>query len=541
MFTIRLFFIDLLSWLYKAMGIDYDAFRRIMVVKLRMDERINYREIDNNKNRFASYTGYLFVNLLTGIILALILLYQPLVQAMILNFTLIITVIVAQSLTDFERAFFDTNETLMLKVLPVDSKTLNAAKISHMINYTLFIAISLTIPIMVAGFYRYGSNFVLLMLGSTLLVAIFSVCTALLVYLILFKFINANILKYLITYIQAFIVATLPLLSQIMLQTKVFNLQVSSDFRPIQVFSPQIWFTAPFGIFYRELTNTMFYFPAILGIVFPIIIFVITIMNYGNIENVIFKLNRSQKSNIGGGLFDKLGLLVSKKGIERTSYKFTLDMIRSDRSVIMEILPNILSAMVIGLVLIYGSSRGNEDLNYFLHFVHWFVLANLLTVFSNLSYSENYEASWIFATLGHREKVDVAKGVIKAYMIKYIVIPYIVFSIVISIYFKINLLKISAIHIFFILLLMPLLYASSVIKPFGYDKSNPIDRSLGGLGSLILIYTILGFSAYIIHQHLNFNSANYYYLLGVLLVTTVVLWKYGIHLIIGKKSQLKLN
>ena len=540
MFTIRLFFLDLFSWIYKAIGVDYKLFRRIMELKFRLDERVDYRAFDGNKNRFASYTGYLFTNLMTGILMSIFLWYKPLVEALMLCFTIIITIIVAQTLTDFERAFFDTKDTMMLKALPVDSKTLNAAKITHIINYTFFISISLAIPIMVTGYLKYGIEFVFLMLGCSILVAIFSVCIALLIYLVLFKFINADVLKYLITYIQAVIVAVLPSLSQILIRLESLNIGMSKDFKLIHLFLPQIWFTAPFGIFYNEFTDYMFYLPALMGIVLPLVLFVITIINYANIENVILKLNRSQIANTRVGLFSKLGNFVSKPGLERASYRFTLDMIRTDRIAINEVLPNTLTTIALCMVLLIGIEAGTGDFNNYFYFIYWFTLANLLQGFYNISYSENYEASWIFDMLGYRDKVNVAKGVTKAFMIKYIAVPHIVITIVLMAYFKVNLVKLFLIQFLFMLILSPLIYTASVIKPFSCDKSKPAATSLGSLGTLILVVTVLGFSGYFIHRYIDFND-NYYYFIGILIVLTIFLWKYGISLMLKSKEKKPSN
>ena len=43
MFTIRLFFLDLFSWIYKAIGVDYRLFRRIMAV--------SYTHLNLGKNK----------------------------------------------------------------------------------------------------------------------------------------------------------------------------------------------------------------------------------------------------------------------------------------------------------------------------------------------------------------------------------------------------------------------------------------------------------------------------------------------------------
>ncbi len=540
MFTIRLFFLDLFSWIYKAIGVDYRLFRRIMELKFRLDERVDYRAFDGNKNRFASYTGYLVANLVSGLFVSIFIQYKPLVEALMLCFTLIITIIVAQTLTDFERAFFDTKDTMMLKALPVDPKTLNAAKITHIINYTFFISISLAIPIMVTGYLKYGIEFVFLMLGCSILAAIFSVCLALLIYLVLFKFINADVLKYLITYIQAVIVAILPSLSQILIGLESLNMGMSKDFKLIQLFLPQIWFTAPFGIFYNEFTDNMFYLPALMGIVLPIILFIVTIINYANIENVILKLNRSQIANTKVGLFSKLGNFVSKPGIERASYRFTLDMIRTDRIAINDILPNILTTVALCMVFLIGLKTGTREFNNYFYFIYWFFLANLLQGFYSVSYSENYEASWIFSMLGYRDKVNVAKGVTKAFIIKYIAVPHIVISIFIMIYFKVNLVKLFWIQFLFMLIIAPLIYTASVVKPFSYDKSKTADNSLGSLGTLILIVIVLGFSGYFIHMYIDFN-VNYYYFIGILILLTMFLWKYGIALMLKSKEKKPSN
>lgn len=155
--------VDRFKFIYDKLGINYPAMRTILKLKLLMDNRrvptiYNDRENNDKKNAFKKS---LFLYGLMGLFLmALIFIPSPMVVKMSINIGAIMFLIMSTMISDFSSVLLDIRDKNILNTKPLDSKTINAAKTTHILIYITSIAGgAIAGPTLIGGLIKYKFEF----------------------------------------------------------------------------------------------------------------------------------------------------------------------------------------------------------------------------------------------------------------------------------------------------------------------------------------------------------------------------------------------
>lgn len=133
--------LDKFQVLYKKSGVNYDIMRMIVQIKLTMDGRRVSTVLNNNRKSVENedknnYMRLLMFNGFLSIFIGLVLTSKI---SALKNINIVIGVnlfmMVSLMISDFSAVLLDIQEKNILLPKPIDSKTFNAAKLTHICLY----------------------------------------------------------------------------------------------------------------------------------------------------------------------------------------------------------------------------------------------------------------------------------------------------------------------------------------------------------------------------------------------------------------------
>src|SRR3712207_6416971 len=193
---------------------------------------------------------------------------------MTIYFTLFMFIILSTFISDFSNVILDIKDKILIGTKGVDSKTLNAAKITHILIYIGSITLALGGFSLIVAFFK-GFSFFALLFVDLVLIDLFMILLTALVYLIVLKFFDGEKLKDMINIVQIILASFMAIGYQ--LSNKFFqliNLDSNVNIKTWHYFLPSTWFAAPFYIIKtNEITK-----PLIVLSLFSIVVPLMTII-----------------------------------------------------------------------------------------------------------------------------------------------------------------------------------------------------------------------------------------------------------------------
>src|SRR5690606_24909912 len=147
---------------------------------------------------------------------------------------LIFFFLMSTMISDFSSVLLDVREKNILLPRPVDHRTMNAAKIIHILYYIFCITAALAGPQLVIGTLKYGAVFLAVMIPELVLICCFAVFFTSVLYTFILLIFDGEKLKDMINYFQ--IVLSLAVLIFYQLIGRIFDI---SDLTI--TFSPKWW------------------------------------------------------------------------------------------------------------------------------------------------------------------------------------------------------------------------------------------------------------------------------------------------------------
>lgn len=437
--------LDKISWIFIKMGVDYPLMRRILQLKLVMDERrvptvlVNEKKASEKKNTFrSSLFVYLFMGAFIG---GFIFIPIPLFSKMNIIIAMLLFMIMTTMISDFSAVLLDVEDKNILLSRPVDSKTLNVAKLIHIINYLFRITLSISGGTLVCGAVLYGVLFsILLLIELVLMCGLVIFFTSVFYYAIL-SFFNGEKLKDIINYFQIALTIFMTIIYQFI--GRIYNLSaISIDTKPNSwdFLLPTAWFAAPFSLVIEHNISRHIIVLTLLGIFIPVIMMILyQRLVIPHFEQRLNKLNGvGNTTRLGRNLLsNKVGQLVCKSAQEKSMFRFTYAMLGNERKLKLRIYPMIAFAYIFPIIFIinqidfdaffYDSIKEIGDgLNYF---NLYYSVAILSSLFSFIRLSENYQGAWIYKVLPIDQPSKIIKGALKAFILKFIIPAFLFVSI----------------------------------------------------------------------------------------------------------------
>ncbi|MDT3426662.1 hypothetical protein J2Z22_002188 [Paenibacillus forsythiae] len=432
--------------LFVKAGVDYDMLRRILQVKLTMDQRrastVFGKSSGSNKPEYIrkgavlkqTYTKpssslsikslwmYALIGAI-GITPFLLLGDNYMLQAGIV-FSIILFLLTTTMVSDFSSVLLDLKDRHILHTKPVDARTLAAAKTVHILSYIVTLAASLTIVPLIVSLFRHGLPFFLLFLFELIAVNIFVVVATALVYLLVLKFFDGEKLKDVINYVQIGLSVALTIGYQIMFRVvDIININVSFTVAWWHFLLPPFWFAAPFEWLLHGNSSFSVLILSALSIMVPLLCAVVYLRFGNSFERYLQKMADSGKfeERKNRGLHLSLARLICRTRDEAVFYGFAARMMSREREFKLKVYPVLGLAVIFPYIFILNSLSDSSwaDLSRSSLYLFIYFTAMLMpSAVGLLRYSGNYKGSYIYGTLPLKDMSAIHKGALKAAITK---------------------------------------------------------------------------------------------------------------------------
>lgn len=450
---------------------------------------------------------------------------------MSIYFAAIMFMILTVFISDFSYVILDVKDKSIIYTKGIDNKTINAAKITHVCIYIIYLTLSLV------GFsfllsFKYGIAFFLIFLIEIILIDIFMIMITALLYLLVLKFFDGEKLKDMINYVQTILSIFMVIIYQIL--PRIFQFidldKIVYTYKSWHILVPPMWFAAPLSIIDGEGITVYKIIMSILSLIIPIISLIVYLKLTPTFEKYLQKLNNNnEKSKEKNKLILKISKLVCKDKIERAFFKFSVQIINSEREFKLKVYPNIALGIILPFIFMLVGFRGgsissirNNLVNSSLYlsiYAFTLIIPNIVVM---LKYSEKYSGAWIYEVAPIKNISSIYKGVIKGMFFKLVIPPYILISILFIIIYSEGVIK-HLIIVFLSIILITILnfLISSKSYPFSEKFEGTNNGSSVGIAILSIVFILVALMLHILSNF--FNIGIYIYGL-VLLIIDVILW-----------------
>ncbi|MCB2298502.1 hypothetical protein [Clostridium tagluense] len=533
--------LDKFQLLYKKSGINYKTMRMILQIKLTMDGRRvstamgNNKKTDEDKDK-NNYLSLLMINVFMSIFIGLIMMGDmPAMKATNIVIGINLFMMISLMISDFSAVLLDVKEKNILLPRPIDSRTFNAAKTTHICIYLMGLSLSLNLIPLVLGTVKYGALFFVIFSIENILAVLIVIALTALLYTLVLKFFDGEKLKDIINYFQILLAFVFAFGYQLV--ARVFDMKgMNSEYVPKiwHALLPSMWFASPFGILIDGNKQSFLKILLSLAIVGPIILITLYIKRV-----VPYFEKNLQKLNENGGAVSKrsatrqefIAGLVCKDKIEKSMFKFTQNMISTERNLKLKVYPSLAMAFFIPILFMFmdrGSGKSlmaNIQTGYGgkIHLLMYMSIFLLCFCTAFINNSDNYKGAFIYKVLPIEKPGVLLKGAIKGTIFKLIIPVYILESIVFII-FKGPSIIIDLIVMFLVLIISSLVYfkVSNKAMPFSV-KFAAADSGKLIMPSVITSFLLCGFAGIHIIIRNNMIFVDVYAVL--LLIVNVILWR----------------
>jgi len=531
--------LDKFQSLYKKLGVNYKTMRMILQIKLTMDGRrvitamANNKKIDESTDK-NSYLRLLMINAFMSIFIGLIMMSgMPAMKSTNIVIGINLFMMVSLMISDFSAVLLDIKEKNILLPKPIDSKTFNAAKTTHICIYLTGISLSLNFIPLIIGSVNYGVLFFVIFIIENILEVLIVIAVTALLYTVVLKYFDGEKLKDIINYFQIFLAFVFAFGYQMV--GRVFNIRsMNSEYVPEiwHALLPSMWFAAPFGILIDNNKEPFLIFLVVLAIIGPIILLTIYIKGV-----VPYFEKNLQKLNDNGGVVrcghekrkEFIATLICKDNIEKSMFKFTQNMIATERTLKLKVYPSLAMAIFMPVVFIFidreESFMDNIQTGYGgkIHLLMYISILLLCFCTAYINNSDSYKGAFIYKVLPIENPGVILKGAVKGTIFK-LIIPVYMLETVVFLILKGPSIIMDLIAMFLVLLISSLVYfkISNKAMPFSVKFAIADSGKLIGPG---LITTLLLGALAVVHIVIRNNMIFVGIYALVLLIVNLILWK----------------
>lgn len=529
-------FLDIFKGIFEKMGVDYPAMRKILNVKLILDGRRVSTVLSNQNNKKKekedkdknNFLKSLWTYILMGAFLILfIVIGDNFLFQMSFVFGVTMFLLMTSLIADFSSVLLDIKDKEILLSKPIDSKTLNMAKILHIFMYITAITMAISGPSLIVSVKRHGFTFFFIYLLAVILIALFTIILTALIYLVVLRFSSGEKLKDIINYVQIGLTIVMSLGYQLIGRLFDFIDINNLEYNPSlwKYFFPPLWFAAPFELILKGNNESYIVIYSILGVVVPIVSIVIYIKLMPMFERNLQKLNSAEGQTKNK---NKINIFVSKVACkdeeERTFYKFAANMLKNERTFKLKVYPSLGMAIIFPFLMMFSMNRSqfsniSNTKNYLWIYMAFVMIPNILIL---LGYSGNYKGAWIYETIPIKNKPAIYRGTVKAAIINLFAPVFILVSLIFLIIYKMQIVD-QLIVVGINMLLFTIIEFKILDKNLPFSRAFEVTEGPGGYNILIGIFImgifILG------HYILTRIPYGVYAYIPVGLIISKVAWK----------------
>ncbi|ANS73774.1 hypothetical protein AWM70_03635 [Paenibacillus yonginensis] len=536
-------------------GVQYPELRLILQVKLTMDgrrvptvganmfsrgrERDLDRRLSGNGSAEEAGSGNRFIRslwlyaLIGLVLLPFILMGDNYLFQMSVIFSILFFMVTSSLISDFSSVLLDIRDKTILVSKPVNAKTINLAKMIHILIYLFYITAAVTVPSLLAAVFKHGIGFLLLYLAEIILMDFFIVALTALLYFLVLRFFNGEVLKDIINYVQ--IGLTIVLTVGYQLVFRLFNLSsgLAVHFEPKiwQYFLPPVWFAGAFEVLFNGKHAEIYLSFALLALLVPILSLAVYTLLMPRFEQHLQKLSEQGE---GGRrktsrFYRRIGSWVCRTKQEAVFFDFASIMLGRERDFKLKVYPSLGLSIVFPFIFLItnfrtGSSWAEISSGQSYLFIYLCTIM-VPTVVMTLKYSGNYKGAWIYKTVPLGQTKDIFKGTLKAFLVRLLLPLFLVEAIIFTAIFGVRILP-----DLLVVLLVLFLFTYISFKRIGGElpfsrEFETVPEEGAGFKTLGLLLILGGF-ALLHYLSLKLNYGIYGYLL-ILFAVNLRAWRKG--------------
>lgn len=526
--------LDTFQSVFRKLNIDYTVMRKILELKLTMDQRRVPTILSQNtkKKEGNQFLKSLWIYVLYGLTLVPFVFLGDNYLFQISIITGISMFILSTSMiSDFSSVLLDVRDKVILNTKPVNNRTINAAKFLHIAIYlTLLTGAFIAIPAIVFLFTK-GFIYFLLFLIEIILIDLLILAFTALIYMVVLRFFDGEKLKDIINYAQILLAVAVVIGYQIIIRLFDFvDFEYVYDFSWWHVLLPPVWFGAPFELVLNQNYSSEIILLSLFALLGPIVSIFLYYVLMPSFERNLQKLmeESSTKGKKKWTLNDLIEKFICSSREERIFYRFSSIMISRERDFKLKVYPSVGMSLVFPIIFLFNnlSSQTLEELGQGRSFLTIY-FSNIIvgTVVYMLQFSAKYKGAWIFQTTPIQKHAIVYSATLKAVFVK-LYLPIVLVLAVLYIWvFSFRILPDLAVVV--VSALLQLLISYKMFNNGKYPFTEPIETAQQGggpAGKIFVLMLIVGVFT-ILHLIVTFLPFAIYGYLVVLIVLTAIFWK----------------
>ncbi|WP_042475280.1 hypothetical protein [Bacillus ndiopicus] len=529
--TLRL--LDKMRFIFIKMGIDYTIMRHILQIKLTMDERkvptlFNQTAKKKEETKY-SYIKSLWIYTFMGLMLIPFIGFgtQFLFQ-MSIAYSMILFVIMTSMISDFSSVLLDLRDRNILGTKPISSKTLNAAKLVHIIIYLSYLTIAFTAIPLIVGFFRHGILFFVITAVQLVFINIFIVVLTAILYIAILRFFDGEKLKDMINYVQIGLSLAMMVGYQFVARSfELVNLSVAVELDWWSIFLIPMWFAAPYELILNDNTDFLMIMLSLLSVIVPLLSLWLYIKLIPVFESNLQKLLATSKSKkVKANPIKAFFLrLLCPTHEERTFYRFASLMMKKERDFKLKVYPSLGFAIVIPFIFMFNTMR-NETVDFATsnsYLTIYFSMLIIPTAVLMLQFSSKYKGAWIFKALPLTSFSAYKKGTLKAFLVQLYMPLYIVLGAIFCIIYGVRVLP-DLLAVFIVGCIYSIICYLGARLTIPFSEPSTQTNESQGWKTLGLLLPLIPFV--IIHFIIAKINANWIFIYLILLViVNIALWK----------------
>ncbi|MGE7913603.1 hypothetical protein [Lysinibacillus xylanilyticus] len=431
--------LDKFRIVFIKMGIDYEMMRKILHIKLTMDERkvpTLFNQARKKDDQKYGYIKSLWIYTLFGLVLIPFMGFgQNFLFQMSISFAMIIFLIMTSLISDFSSVLLDVRDRSILSTKPISARTINAAKFMHIFIYLTYLTVALTAIPLLVGLFNQGITFFILTVLELILINLFIVALTAILYIAILRFFDGEKLKDVINYVQIGLSLMLMIGYQVLIRSFEFvNFDMVVAFHWWNIFLIPMWFAAPYELLLNDDKSLFTVLYSIFAIVIPLLSIWLYVKLIPTFERNLQKLLNTSKSKKekNNRLRALLLKIICSTNEERAFYRFASLMMKQEREFKLKVYPSLGFSFIIPFIFMFTFSR-HENVDYSVSMGYLNIYFSMLIIPSAvlmLGHSEKYKAAWIYKAFPLKDYTDLKKGSLKAFLIKLYIPLYIFLSII---------------------------------------------------------------------------------------------------------------
>lgn len=497
---------------YERLGVNFEQFVWILRLKLTLDNRKQtvQEAMSNKPSKWGAGKQNLLVLGIIGLFIGLMMpmpleLYYKVAVLSGMNLFFLVMYMVS----DFSTVLLDVKDSTVIMTKPVDSKTMNAARITHIAYYMLSMFSAFNAASFVLGTVKYGPFFTLSMIFMMFSLSFLIIFLTTILYSLLLKFFNGEKLKDILNMLQIVLAIITVVGYQFMGRMFEFaDLELTVNIKWWSYLLPSSWYAGFFKLVVERSVETSYIVMAVLAVIVPLVLgFMLKAFILSNYEHYLMKLSiEGQLVHRKRGPFrffkEKLMEVFATDHIELAFMNFTDANLTRDRKLKLMIYPNHVLGLIFPFIMLMNIFRDGggfvaslEALKgspqyLFLYMASAFLILN----FDLVKYSSNGNASTIFDSFPVKNKAIFYRGALKTYYLKFILPSMFILSLLFTAIFGTKVIGgIILINIMTVLAMILKGFVAGIFVPFTSEMGTTGNKNLGAtFGMMGVVGAIAG-------------------------------------------------